>query len=87
MRSRLLMIVVLIGMVVGLPLSASATPPECTEWAAKIVSIEGRVESLRASDTNWQAVKLNDTYCPKDRVRTLESKWSRGSCSNCGRTR
>ena len=73
MRSRLFMIVVLIGMVVGLPLSASATPPECTEWAAKIVSIEGRVESLRAGDTNWQAVNLNDTYCPNDRVRTLEN--------------
>jgi len=72
MRSRLFMIVILIGMVVGLPLSASATPPECTEWAAKIVSIEGRVESLRAGDTNWQAVELNDTYCPNDRVRTLE---------------
>jgi len=73
MRSRLFMIVVLIGMVVGLPLSASATPPECTEWAAKIVSIEGRVESLLAGDANWQAVKLNDTYCPNDRVRTLEN--------------
>ncbi len=73
MRSRLFMIVVLIGMAVGLPLSASATPPECTEWVAKIVSIEGRVESLRASDTNWQVVNLNDTYCPNDRVRTLEN--------------
>jgi tetratricopeptide (TPR) repeat protein len=73
MRSRLFMIVVLIGMVVGLPLSASATPPECTEWAAKIVSIEGRVESLHAGDTNWQVVKLNDTYCPNDRVRTPEN--------------
>ena len=72
MRPSLFMIVALVGMVVGLPLSASATPPECKEWAAKIVSIEGRVESLRAGDTNWQAVELNDTYCPNDRVRTLE---------------
>ncbi len=72
MRSRLFMIVALIGMVGGLPPRTSATPTECPEWAAKIVSVEGRVESLRAGDTNWQAVKLNDTYCPNDRVRTLE---------------
>ena len=45
---------------------------KCSEWVAKIVSIEGRVESLPAGETNWQAVKLDDTYCPEDRVRTLE---------------
>ena len=45
---------------------------KCPEWVAKIVSIEGRVESLPAGETNWQGVKLDDTYCPEDRVRTLE---------------
>jgi ferric-dicitrate binding protein FerR (iron transport regulator) len=73
MTSRRLLLVVLLGMAVGLPMNAAAAPTECQEWAAKIVSIEGRVESLRAGDTNWQAVKLNDTYCPNDRVRTLEN--------------
>jgi tetratricopeptide (TPR) repeat protein len=73
MTSRCLLLVVLLGMAVGLPMSAAAAPTECPEWAAKIVSIEGRVESLRAGDTNWQAVNLNDTYCPNDRVRTLEN--------------
>src|SRR6185312_3192294 len=48
-------------------------PIECKEWSAKIVSIEGRVESLRAGEATWQVVKLNDTYCPDDRVRTLEN--------------
>jgi len=73
MMSRRLLLVVLLGMAVGLPMNVAAAPTECQEWAAKIVSIEGRVESLRAGDTNWQAVKLNDTYCPNDRVRTLEN--------------
>jgi len=45
---------------------------KCGEWVARIVSIEGRVETLPAGETNWQAVKLEDTYCPEDRVRTLE---------------
>lgn len=72
-QSRLLTFVAWFGIVVGLPISAAAAPTECPEWAAKIVSIEGRVESLRAGDTNWQAVNLNDTYCPNDRIRTLEN--------------
>jgi tetratricopeptide (TPR) repeat protein len=61
----------LLGIAIWLPMSAAAAT-QCPEWAAKIVSIEGRVEALPAGETNWQAVKLNDTYCPDDRVRTLE---------------
>lgn len=65
-------ITVFIGIVIGFPTTATADSIECKEWAAKIVSIEGHVESLRAGETNWHAVKLDDTYCPEDRVRTLE---------------
>jgi Flp pilus assembly protein TadD len=68
---RLFAIGALIGIVVGFPIKVSAAPIECKEWSAKIVSIEGRVESLHAGEATWQVVKLNDTYCPDDRVRTL----------------
>ncbi len=71
MTRQRLVLVVLLGLPIGLPMSAAAAT-ECPEWAAKVVSIEGRVEALHAGDANWQAVNLNDTYCPDDRVRTLE---------------
>jgi tetratricopeptide (TPR) repeat protein len=61
---------VLIGLVLGFPAKASAS--ECAEWTARIVSIEGRVEALRAGEADWQEVTLNDTFCPEDRVRTRE---------------
>ncbi|MEW6682469.1 MAG: FecR domain-containing protein [Nitrospirota bacterium] len=70
-RQRFVLVLVL-GLAIGLPLSAAAAT-ECPEWSAKIVSIEGRVEALRTGDATWQAVTLNDTYCPDDRVRTLEN--------------
>ncbi len=72
MTRQRLVLIVLLGLPIGLPMSAAAAT-ECPEWAAKIVSIEGRVEALRAGDATWQAVSLNDTYCPDDRVRTLEN--------------
>jgi tetratricopeptide (TPR) repeat protein len=52
--------------------TAALAAGECPEWVAKIVSIEGRVESLRAGESDWQEVKLNETFCPEDRVRTGE---------------
>jgi tetratricopeptide (TPR) repeat protein len=62
-----------IGIVIGFPTTATADSIECKEWAAKIVSIDGHVESLRVGETNWQSVKLDDIFCPEDKVRTLEN--------------
>lgn len=47
MRYRLFVIAVLTIIFIGNPISASATQVSagCKEWVAKIVSVEGRVES------------------------------------------
>ena len=69
----LVIVVLLLGIQFAYPRNATAaTTGRCEEWAAKIVSIEGNVESRVAGEDAWQAVKLNDTYCPDDQVRTLE---------------
>lgn len=44
----------------------------CPEWAARIVSVQGRVEAQLAGETAWHPVRINDTFCPRDQVRTLE---------------
>jgi tetratricopeptide (TPR) repeat protein len=69
---RLLIVVVVFGGVVGFPSGATAGAGACPEWAARVVSIEGRVEALPAGETLWRAVALNDTFCPEDQIRTLE---------------
>jgi tetratricopeptide (TPR) repeat protein len=50
-----------------------ASPAEtCEQWVAKVVSVQGTVEAQRAGETQWQPVKLHDTYCPGDMLRVQE---------------
>src|SRR5262249_13305794 len=50
-----------------------AAPAEtCETGVAKVVSVQGTVESQRMGDTQWQPVQLNDTYCPGDTIRVQE---------------
>jgi Tfp pilus assembly protein PilF len=44
----------------------------CEQWVAKTVSVEGSVEARRVGETQWQPVKLNDPYCPGDKIRVNE---------------
>jgi tetratricopeptide (TPR) repeat protein len=41
----------------------------CEQWVAKAVSVEENVEVQRAGESRWQAVKLDDTFCPGDTIR------------------
>jgi len=41
----------------------------CEKWVAKVVSVQGSVEVRRVGETQWQPVKLNETYCPGDLIR------------------
>lgn len=41
----------------------------CEKWVAKAVSVQGLVEARRAGESQWQQVKLNDTFCPLDVIR------------------
>ena len=44
----------------------------CEKSVAKVVSVQGTVEAQRAGETQWLLVKLNDTYCPGDKIRVQE---------------
>ncbi len=41
----------------------------CENWMGKIVSVQGSVEARRVSETHWESVHLNDTYCIGDMIR------------------
>ena len=69
---RLLITVAVLGGVTGFPHGAWAGVGTCPAWAARVVSIEGRVEALSTGTTQWRSVALNDTFCPEDQIRTLE---------------
>ncbi|MEW6296503.1 MAG: TonB-dependent receptor [Thermodesulfobacteriota bacterium] len=50
-----------------------ASPAQTREkWVAQAVSVQGTVEAQRAGGTQWQPVKLNDTYSPGDTIRVKE---------------
>jgi len=59
--------------VVAIPIghvAAQGTPPSaCSPPPARAVSVQGTVESQRGAGAPWQAVKLNDTFCPGDSIR------------------
>jgi tetratricopeptide (TPR) repeat protein len=44
----------------------------CEPPVAKVVSVQGTVESQRMGETQWQPAQLNDTYCPGDMIRVQE---------------
>src|SRR5712691_3758187 len=50
----------------------AAPAATCEKPVAKVVSVQGTVESQRMGDTQWQPVQLNDTYCPGDTLRVEE---------------
>jgi tetratricopeptide (TPR) repeat protein len=44
----------------------------CAQWVAKTVSVQGNVDVQRAGEAQWQAVRINDTFCPGDTIRVDE---------------
>jgi len=46
--------------------SSAAT---CEKSIAKAVSVQGNIETQRVGETQWQPVKLNDTFCLGDKLR------------------
>ena len=47
----------------------AALAQTCEKPVAKVVSVQGTVESQRVGDTQWQPAQFNDTYCPGDTLR------------------
>ncbi|MGH8611116.1 MAG: FecR family protein [Gammaproteobacteria bacterium] len=66
-----------VGMLVGVlsvfSVGVLQAAESCTPWAAKVVSIEGRVEVSRIGEPSWVPARLDQTFCPGDRVR-IESR-------------
>jgi tetratricopeptide (TPR) repeat protein len=52
------------------PCPSPAQTPE--QWVAKVVSVQGTVQAKRANETQWQPVKLNDTFGAGDTIRVLD---------------
>jgi Tfp pilus assembly protein PilF len=70
-RTRAGITVLLACAVIAMTLQpVSALAATCEKWAGKVVSAQGVVEAKPAGETRWQAVKLNETYCPGDTIRT-----------------
>ena len=42
------------------------------KWVVRVVSVQGTVEAQRMGGTQWQPVRLNDTYSPGDTIRVQE---------------
>ena len=51
----------------------AALAKTCDPWVAKVASVQGTVEVKKAGETQWQAAKLNDTYCAGDVIRVAEN--------------
>ncbi len=51
------------------PTSPAAT---CEPSIAKAMAVEGKVDVRHPSETQWQPVKLHDTFCPGDVIRVQE---------------
>jgi tetratricopeptide (TPR) repeat protein len=43
----------------------------CEQWAAQLVSAQGRVEIQSSGKPSWTLVEDEQTFCPGDRIRTL----------------
>jgi tetratricopeptide (TPR) repeat protein len=52
--------------------SLSVAATVCDPAVAKMVSVQGSVEVRRAGRTEWRPARLNDIYCPGDRIQVGE---------------
>jgi tetratricopeptide (TPR) repeat protein len=52
--------------------SEAAAVETCKEWTAKVVSVQGNVQSQRTGEMQWEPVKFNNTYCAGDIIRVQE---------------
>jgi ferric-dicitrate binding protein FerR (iron transport regulator) len=65
----------LVGGALGLSLAAWAdTPQRCDTAAARLESLEGRVEWQAAGDTQWHNAQLYQTFCYGDRLIVREER-------------
>ena len=54
----------------------------CTEWVAKVVSVQGKVETQRFGIVNWKAIKQGDVFCQGDKIRSEKNSRATLQLSN-----
>jgi tetratricopeptide (TPR) repeat protein len=64
------LVTALLALLLSPLVSPAATP--CDPPIARMVSVQGDVEVRRAGQTQSQPARLNDTYCPGDRIQVGE---------------
>jgi tetratricopeptide (TPR) repeat protein/opacity protein-like surface antigen len=51
---------------------ATSFAATCEQSVAKAMAVEGKVDVRHPDETQWQPVKLHDTFCPGDVIRVQE---------------
>ena len=54
----------------------------CTEWVAKVVSVQGKVETQRSGIVNWKAIQQGDVFCQGDKIRSEKNSRATLQLSN-----
>jgi len=60
------------SVVTGVLSPATSFAATCEQWIAKAMAVEGKVDVRHPDETQWQPVKLHDTFCPGDVIRVQE---------------
>jgi tetratricopeptide (TPR) repeat protein len=60
------------GMLTVLLSPATPLAATCAQSVAKAMAVEGKVDVRHPDETQWQPVKLHDTFCPGDVIRVQE---------------
>ena len=71
-KASLLIPTICISILAGYLLPSFGVAEECEKWVAKVVSVQGAVQSRTPGETVWKPVELNDTFCPGDMIRVQE---------------
>jgi tetratricopeptide (TPR) repeat protein len=70
--SRRVRIILWCSIIASLGLPHSGMAETCEAWMARMVSVQGSVQTRRAGETHWRSASLHDTYCPGDTLWVQE---------------
>ncbi|MGH8533063.1 MAG: TonB-dependent receptor domain-containing protein, partial [Gammaproteobacteria bacterium] len=57
---------------IAIPRAEAAEAQGCTPWIAKVVAMQGQVETRRAAEMRWRPVRLEQTFCGGEMIRVSE---------------
>lgn len=69
LRAELLWAFAALQIVLGSARAYGADPTVCMPWVAKIVGVQGQVDTRRAGEIHWRPVRLEEMFCGDDMVR------------------